>query len=144
MEIRRFANANRGSATAVDQYPVRSRPSSAIFDDTPIPDTDRAIRLGCELHIVCSDQEGHAMLSVDVPNQVQDQGACFRIDFASGLICEDDGRLVDQCASKCNALLLATRHLALTVVSSAREPDFVERTERPPLGVVDLAGVSQR
>src|SRR5712671_7942208 len=90
--------------------------------------------------LVGDHDDGHAEGVLNFAEEQEDLLAGGGVEIAGGLIGEEDGGLIYQCAGESAALLLAAGELAGSMVVTGAEADAVEglRYAMAALGAVDF------
>src|SRR5438093_13573279 len=114
-----------------------SKPSRRVlgrgFDDLAISDVEDAVSDGRNPSVVGDHDDGLLEISVQRLEQIQDFLARLRVEFARGLVREEQGRIVRQGNRDGDPLLLAAAHLVRPMARTVGEADEVEEFLRPSL-----------
>ena len=65
----------------------------------------------------------HALLRIELPQDVQDALSCCEVKIASWLVTQQHCGSIGQCPRDCHALLLSARHLDRAVIPSVSQTD---------------------
>ena len=143
------ASARSAETKAVSRFmppPRQPHPPAAamILDDAPVAKDDAPPRPGGDVALVRDHDDGQA-LRVQLAEQPHDFLGGLRVERASGLVGQDQRRLVDQRARDRHALLLPARQLGRRVRGALAQSDTLQRRLRAfaPLGRFD-AGIDHR
>ena len=96
-----------------------------VIDYHAVAHENVALRVGGDVLFVRYHDDCDSAL-VELLEDRHDFDACATVEITSGLVCKQDLGLVNQCASNCDALLLAARQLAGMVIFAAGEADRCE------------------
>lgn len=88
-----------------------------ILDDAPVAQAQHAIGHAGDGSVVGDDNDGAAVLAVDVFHELQDFLGRLVVKRARGLVAQQQARVFDERAADGTALLLAARDLARELVA---------------------------
>jgi len=114
-----------------------------VGDDAAVAQLDHAARVGSYLRLVGHHDDCHAALGVKPGEHLHQLRRGLRIEGASRLIGEDQGRIGHQRPSDGDALLLAARQLRRPVTGAIEEANFGQGVRRQ-LSAVVRAPVDER
>src|SRR5208283_769676 len=98
--------------------------------DRTIAHVDDAVAIGCGFRIVSDHQNRLAEFLVGLPQHVQHDFGVLGVKITGGLVGQQDGGLVYQCASKRDALLFASTQLRRSVYARSPTPSLFPAMSR--------------
>ena len=98
--------------------------------DQPVAHPHDAVAGLADLRVVGDQEEGLAVLSVELAEEREDLGRPLGVQVAGRLVGEDERRAVDERTGDRHPLLLAARQLGRPVVGAVGEADEGECLER--------------
>ena len=84
----------------------------------------------CDVQLVRHHDDGDALF-VEFLEHAHDLDARLRIEIAGGLVCQQQRGLIHERPSDGYALLLSARKLTGKMIRTIRQPDELERLQRP-------------
>jgi hypothetical protein len=94
-----------------------------LRDDDSVAHVESAVSAGSQLSVVGHDDERLFFLTHEAQEQIDNRAAGRAVEVSRRLVGEDDSRIIDQGASNCDALLLATAQFRGQMLEALPQPD---------------------